>query len=124
MVKSYQNDLSERLLFFSINTIKLLRKLPNDLEFKIIKNQLIKSASSTGANYEEAQGASSKADFNNKVHIALKEIRESNYWLEIISGINKSKSINREIDLLKKESDELKKILGSISSKSGKSLRI
>jgi len=123
MVKSYQNDLSKRLLLFSINTIKLLRKLPNDLEFKIIKNQLIKSASSTGANYEEAQGASSKADFNYKAHIALKEIRESNYRLDIISGINENESVSKEIEQLKNESDELKKILGSICSKSGMSLK-
>lgn len=67
-----KNDLSQRLLNFTINVIKLLRKLPNDVEYKVIKFQLIKSASSTGANYEEAQGASSKADFNNKIHISLK----------------------------------------------------
>lgn len=72
-------DLSERLLRFSIDIIKYLRSLPNEPEYKIIKYQLIRSASSTGANYEGAQGAVSKADFNNKVHIALKEVRESNY---------------------------------------------
>lgn len=117
-----ENDLTLRLLNFSISVIKVLRKLPNDTEYKAIKHQLIRSSSSTGANYEEAQGASSKPDFNNKVHIALKEIRESNYWLKIISGINKDKKLEMTVGRLIQESEELKKILGSISSKSGKSL--
>ena len=110
-------DLSERLLKFAINIIKLLRKLPNTPEYKIIKYQLIKSSTSTGANYEEAQGASSKADFTNKVRISLKEMRESNFWLRVIRGINEQEKINDEIDYLITESEELKKILGSICVK-------
>ncbi len=82
------NDLSERTLQFAINVIKYLRKHPNTTEYKIIKYQLIKSSSSMGANYEEAQGASSKADFTNKVRISLKESRESNFWLKVIRGVN------------------------------------
>ncbi len=54
------------------------------LNTKIIKYQLAKSSTSAGANYEESQAGSSKADFNNKVRIALREMRESNYWLRII----------------------------------------
>ena len=111
------NDLSERLLLFAINVIKLLRKLPNTQEYKIIKYQLIKSSTSAGANYEESQGASSKADFTNKVRIALKEIRESNFWLRIIKGINEQEKFKEEIDNLVIESEELKKILGSICAK-------
>jgi len=49
------NDLSNRLLNFAINVIKLLRKLPNTPEYKIIKYQLIKSSSSSGANYSPCQ---------------------------------------------------------------------
>jgi four helix bundle protein len=117
-----KNDLSQRLLTFTINVIKLLRKLPNSVEYKVVKFQLIKSASSSGANYEEAQGASSKADFNNKIHISLKEARESYFWLNVIHGINENANYFNDIEILLKESEELKKILGSISSKSGKSL--
>jgi len=61
------NDLSKRLLKFAINVITLLRKLPNTLEYKVIKYQLIKASTSSGANYEEAQRASSKADFTNNL---------------------------------------------------------
>ena len=77
------NNLSERLLKFAIDIIVFLRKLPNTEEYLIIKRQLTKSSTSSGANYEESQGASSKADFTNKVRISLKEMRESNYCLSI-----------------------------------------
>lgn len=76
---------------------------------------MIKSSTSSGANYEEAQGASSKPDFFNKISISLKEMRESNYWLRIIKEVKES---DTELDFLLKESIELKNILGSINSKS------
>ncbi len=113
-------DLSDRLLRFSIDTIKLLRKLPNTEECKIIRRQLIRSATSSGANYEESQGGSSKADFKNKVFISLKEMRESNYWLKVINGISEDTKIKEEINILTKESEELKNILGSIVAKVNK----
>ena len=111
------NELCNRLLSFAINVIKLLRRIPNATEYKIIKYQLIKSSSSSGANYEEAQGASSRKDFKNKIFISLKEMRESNYWLKILKGINENIELVEEIEVLLHESEELKKILGSIASK-------
>ena len=91
--------------------------MPYSPENKTIRTQLSKSACSAGANYEESQSGSSKADFTNKVRISLREMRESNYWLRIIDStvpdIAKS-----EIDFLIKESGELKNILGSIVQKS------
>lgn len=79
---------------------------------------MIKSASSGGANYEEAQGAPSKTDFSNKVRIALKEMRESNYWLKVIKD---AKIDNQPIlEELINESEELKRILGKIASKTRK----
>ena len=110
-------ELCNRLLKFSIDVILLLRKLPNNPEYKIIKYQLIKFASSSGANYEEAQGGSSRKDFRNKVLIALKEMRESNYWIRVIIGINENSDLIKEINQLEIESTELKNILGSIGAK-------
>jgi four helix bundle protein len=52
---------------------------------KKIADELLRASTSVGANYEEAQGAESKADFNHKLQIALKEMRESRYWLCLIS---------------------------------------
>ncbi len=50
-----ENELSRRLFNFAIRVIKYLRTLPNSAEYSIIKYQLIKSATSSGANYKEAQ---------------------------------------------------------------------
>jgi len=111
-----KNDLCERLFEFAVRVIEFLKTLPYSLENKTIRTQLSKSACSAGANYEEAQSGSSKADFTNKVRISLREMRESNYWLRIIKRTvpeaNKS-----ELDYLINESSELKNILGSIVQK-------
>jgi four helix bundle protein len=113
-------DLNERLFNFAVAVLKFLPNLPKTPEFNVIRYQLAKSSTSSGANYEEAQAGSSKPDFNNKVRIALREMRESNYWLRIINKIlNDIKSIE-EVNLLINESDELKKILGSIVTKTNK----
>ena len=111
-----KNDLEQRLFEFAIRTIQFLRLLPISTEYNVIKYQLTKSATSSGANYEEAQAGSSKADFTNKVRISLREMRESNYWLRIIEGINTEQ--NNELHYLIQESKELKLILGAIVQKS------
>jgi four helix bundle protein len=109
-----ENDLQKRLFKFAVDVLKLLRKLKGGVDLKIISYQLGKSATSSGANYEEAQGAVSKADFSFKVGTSLKEMRESNYWLRILYELYPK---NIEIDRLQKECFELKSILGSISAK-------
>ncbi len=114
---NHRNELSRRLLSFSIYVIQYSRKLPNKVEFKIIKNQLIKSATSAGANYKEAQSGSSRDDFRNKVNIALKEISETIYWLEIISEIIETEKLKIDLKDIMIESNELIKILGSIIQK-------
>ena len=60
------NDLENRLFEFAIRVIKYFRTLLYTREFKIIRYQLTKSSTSSGANYEEAQASSSRADFSNK----------------------------------------------------------
>ena len=110
-----ENNLTERLFKFAVDVIKYLRTLPNTPEYKIIRYQLTKSSTSSGANYEEAQAGSSRADFSNKVRISLREMRESNYWLRIIKNINE-KSDDLLNDLIT-ESTELKNILGTIVNK-------
>jgi four helix bundle protein len=109
-----KNELQKRLFQFAVNIILLLRKLPKGNEYQIISYQLIKSSSSSGANYEEAQGAVSRADFANKIGISLKEMRESNYWIRVVIAISDA---NEEWLEMKQESTELTKILGSIYSK-------
>lgn len=107
-------DLQGSLFQFALDVIKMLRALKGGADLKIISNQLIKSATSSGANYEEAQAAVSRTDFGYKISISLKEMRESNYWLRLLGELYKQ---NSEIVRLIKESIELKNILGSISVK-------
>ena len=106
------NDLLDRTFWFGVNSLKFLRKLPDDAEYKLIRFQLGKSATSLGANYEESQAGSSRADFKNKVKISLREARESNFWLRIIKSLDENP--NGELEKLLKESAELKNIFGAI----------
>lgn len=69
-------DLSQRLFHFSVDVITFLMEIKNTPEVSIIKYQLTKSSTSSGANYEESQAAASKADFKYKINISLKEMRE------------------------------------------------
>ena len=112
-----KNDLCERLFEFAVRVIEFLKTLPYSPENKTIRTQLSKSACSSGANYEESQSGSSKADFTNKVRISLREMRESNYWLRIIKRTVKEVD-GLELEYLINESKELKNILGSIIQKS------
>jgi four helix bundle protein len=115
-----EKDLADRLFNFVIEVLKYLRTIKDDYESRVLKHQLVKSCTSVGANYEESQGASSRSDFNHKVKISLKEIRETNYWLRIFQTLELG-DID-ECTRLYNESEELKKILGAISSKVAKSI--
>ena len=107
-------DLAERLFQFAVNVVKITRNLPKSKEYSVITYQLVKSATSVGANYEEAQAAVSKADFANKVGIALKECRETTYWIRLILEITEENTERKES---KNEAFQLQKILGAIYSK-------
>ncbi len=107
-------DLSERLFRFATNVLKMLMALGRGREIGVLRFQLSKSATSAGANYEESQGASSRADFSSKIKISLREIRESNYWLRILQELFPE---NEAVKVLTVESQELKLILGKIASK-------
>ena len=113
-------NLNDRLFNFAVNVLKFLKKLPRTPEMNVIRYQLAKCSTSSGANYEEAQAGSSKPDFNNKVRISLREMRESNYWLRIIKATLESNSLESNLIFLIDESTQLKKILGSIVTKTNK----
>ena len=110
------NDLNKRLFNFIIRVVKFLKTINNSPINNVFITQLTKSSTSTGANYEEAQGGYSRADFRTKVSISLKEMRETNYWLRIIKSVEISANVD-ELNYLINESDELMRILGSIFSK-------
>ena len=77
-------ELTERLMAFAVRLVKLVDSLPNGITGRHIAVQLFRSGTSAGANYEEARGAESKADFTHKLGIALKEIKESRFRLELV----------------------------------------
>lgn len=104
--------LEERTLIFGKDVVRLCRKLKQDAINRPIIVQLVRSATSVGANYKEANGASSRKDFRNKIYIAKKEALETQYWLEMLSEGNENQT--KEIESLKQESLELGKILSKI----------
>ena len=118
MKKHYEKDLGKRLFEFAVRSITYLKSIKNEPETNVIKYQLSKSSTSSGANYEESQAAASTKDFANKINISLKEMRESNYWFRICTALNLGNQ--DELKFLLNESEELKKILGSISFKTRK----
>ena len=81
-------DLEDRTAKFSDEIIEFSRGIKKDIINTPLISQLVRSATSIGANYCEANGASSKNDFRNKVFICKKEARETKYWLERIAKAN------------------------------------
>jgi len=110
----FKNDLQSRLFSFAVQAILLVRGLPKGKEYDVISWQFLKSSSSCGANYEEAQGAVSRADFSNKMAIVIKEIRESNYWIKLTIAVTDN---SEEWKKLRSEAFELMRIIGSIRAK-------
>ncbi len=79
-----KNPLPERCLRMSAGVLKIVVLLPRHPATRNIVEQLVKSGTSVGANVHEAQAAESRADFVHKMQIALKEARETRYWLALI----------------------------------------
>jgi four helix bundle protein len=107
-------NLEKRTLDFSKNVIQFLRGIrQNDLNRNLI-SQLVRAATSVGANYREANGASSKKDFQNKISICRKEVQETEYWLELLAESDSALKIN--LRKLWKEAHELTLIFNKIHS--------
>lgn len=82
-MESKSNQLSERLLDYAAEIVRLTTQLRKTAAGRQIASQLMRSGTSAGANYEEACGAQSRADFVHKLQIVLKELRESRFWLRL-----------------------------------------
>ena len=108
-------DIHERIFTFVITILKIIKYIPPSVENKIIINQLVRSATSCGANDQEADGVSTKRDFIHCYTIVRKELKETRYWLSILSELD-NKLKERLADLLQ-ENSELIKIVSAIISK-------
>ncbi len=107
-------DLEKRTTNFSKDVINYCKKIKITPLNSNILSQLLRSATSVGANYREANASSSKNDFRNKIHISRKEIQETEYWLELCAEIN---SEHKEgLRKIWKEAHELSLIFNKISS--------
>lgn len=102
------SNIADRLLDLGAAVIRVLRTLPADVVGKHIGLQVVRAATSGGANYEEARAAESRADFVHKVGLAAKELRESVYWLRLIQ---RTSLTSADVAPLVKETEELVSIL-------------
>lgn len=107
-------NLEERTRRFSKEVIRFLLKLRRGTINNNLISQLIRSATSVGANYCEANGASSKKDFKNKIFICRKEIQETKYWIEMVAEANPEEK--EQLKNLWQESHELTLIFNKIST--------
>ncbi len=104
--------IQDRSFKFGVEIVKLTFLLPKSPAGYALASQIVRSGTSIGANIEEAQGASSKKDFVNKMQISLKEARETYFWLKIL---RESKLVQLEnISYLLQECEEVVKILITI----------
>jgi four helix bundle protein len=111
-------DLEERTEKFGELIIALCRKIKQDNITASLINQLIRSITSIGANYMEANGASSKKDFINKIFIAKKECQETKNWLRMLSAA--IPAMSDELRTLWREAQELTLIFHKIATSSRK----
>ncbi len=108
------NKLQQRLVKFSPSVFDQVQAIHDLPLMESVAIQLLRSSTSIGANYSEAQSASSYRDFHNKVRIALKEMKETQYW---ICFLRETKVVTDDLDAILKESEELMRILSTISKK-------
>ncbi len=106
-------DLEERTAKFGEDAIDFIKTLERDEVNRPLISQIIRSATSIGANYMEANQASSKKDFRNKIQISRKEANETKHWFRMIARANPSKK--NKCQVLWKEAHELTLIFAKIS---------
>ncbi|MBI3887512.1 four helix bundle protein [Candidatus Microgenomates bacterium] len=107
-------DLEERTAKLGENIISFCRSLKQDAVSSPIINQIVRSSTSIGANYCEANGASSKTDFRNKIFICKKESQETKHWLRMLSVCYPDRK--EELRIFWQEVQELTMIFQKITS--------
>lgn len=115
-----ESIVAKRAFQFGLDIIKITRFLPKTFENVILIKQIIRSATSIGANIEEALGTNSQKDFAHCMNIAKKEARETRYWLRLLIELNPTKKViltellNENIELI----NMLTKIVKTTNAKS------
>lgn len=111
------DDIAARFEALAAGVVVLVRRLPQDKAGRVMEDQLVRSATGGGSNYDEARSAQSRADFVHKVSLAAKETREAAFWLGVLSRTEAP--LRDDALVLKREATELTAILMS-SAKTAK----
>jgi four helix bundle protein len=104
------NDIAQRLLALAVSSLKLAGSLPKNPAGRHVALQLVRAATGSGANYEEARAAESRADFVHKLGVAAKEARETAYWLGLV---HRAMWTSAPLEPAIREANELAAILGA-----------
>jgi four helix bundle protein len=110
-----KNDLCDRLLKFAVDVILYLRTVKNSVETLDMKRQLVKSSTSSGANYEESKGSPTRPDVKTKIGIFIKGNAGITLFPQVFHQLLLGDM--KQCEYLVSESSELKLILGSIIKK-------
>ena len=105
MAMTKKSVLRDKSYAFAVRMVKFYQYLRNEKSEFVLSKQILRSGTSIGANIEEASGTQSYKDFTAKLHIALKEARETHYWLRILRDTNYIS--NEQCDDLLKDTDEI-----------------
>lgn len=104
--------IAKRAYDFGLQVITMTKFIEKSYENIVLIKQIIRSATSIGANIEEALGANSKKEFTHSMNVAKKEARETIYWLKLIADINPN--LQKRLQDLLKENQEVIMILTKI----------
>ena len=96
-----KRQLEKRTKDFALRIIQFVSKLPKNKVSDVMGYQLLKSGTSIGANYREANRSSSKADFIHKISIIEKEAAETQYWIELFDETNLGNPQERQLLITK-----------------------
>ncbi|HVW67076.1 MAG TPA: four helix bundle protein [Candidatus Peribacteraceae bacterium] len=116
------NIIESKTYDFALNTIRLCRYLIDEKKEYILSKQLVRSGTSVGANVREAIHAPTKKDFIYKMSIALKEIHESQYWIQLIMDSEFAADKQQKFQVLQSNAIEIIALLTSIIKSSRVSL--
>lgn len=109
-----ENIILDKSFAFAIRVVKLYKFLCNDKKEYVLSKQLLRSATSIGANINEAQAGQSKNDFVSKMSIASKEARETLYWIDLLIATEYLDIKDSHVKSLKHNIEEIIKIITSI----------
>src|SRR5262245_56367562 len=109
-------DLQTRTKTFALRIVKMFGALPKSAQAQVLGKQVLRSGTSVGANYREAQRSRSKSEFISKIGDCLKELDETAYWLELLAESGIIKAVR--LDNLTDECSQLLAIFTTISKRS------